>query len=70
MNVGLHLKKENKKGEVKVVWSRDITLTDYTTENRRPSLSTDEQRVSFLRTKKVELIQRKLSQERLSKFAS
>ncbi|KAF4113508.1 hypothetical protein G5714_006053 [Onychostoma macrolepis] len=37
MDVGLHLRKENpKEGKVEVVWSRDITLTDYTAENSRP----------------------------------
>uniref|UniRef100_A0A673J566 Uncharacterized LOC107712133 n=1 Tax=Sinocyclocheilus rhinocerous TaxID=307959 RepID=A0A673J566_9TELE len=36
MDVGLHLNKENpKEGKVEVVWSRDITLTDYTAENSR-----------------------------------
>ncbi|XP_073697346.1 uncharacterized protein [Garra rufa] len=60
MDVGLHLKKENpKKGKVKVVWSRDITLTDYAAENRRLSLSTDEQCASsFLKNNKADLIQR------------
>uniref|UniRef100_A0A673H766 Uncharacterized LOC107710712 n=1 Tax=Sinocyclocheilus rhinocerous TaxID=307959 RepID=A0A673H766_9TELE len=59
MDVGLHLNKKNpKKGRVDVVWSRDITLTDYTAENRRPSLSTDEQCVSFLKKNKAKLIQK------------
>uniref|UniRef100_A0A8C1TII4 Uncharacterized protein n=1 Tax=Cyprinus carpio TaxID=7962 RepID=A0A8C1TII4_CYPCA len=59
MNVDLHLKKKNpKKGKVKVVWSRDITLTDYTAENSRPSLSTKEQCASFLKNNKAKLIQR------------
>ncbi|XP_059397312.1 interferon-induced protein with tetratricopeptide repeats 5 [Carassius carassius] len=60
MNVDLHLKKKNpKKGNVKkVVWSRVITLTDYTAENRRASPSTKEQCASFLKDRKVELIQR------------
>lgn len=59
MNVDLHLKQKNpKKGKVEVVWSRDISLTDYTAENSRPSLSTKEQCASFLKNNKAELIQR------------
>ncbi|XP_052447871.1 interferon-induced protein with tetratricopeptide repeats 5 isoform X2 [Carassius gibelio] len=59
MDVGLHLKKKNpRKGRVDVVWSSDITLTDYTAENRRPSLSTDEQCASFLKKNKAKLIQK------------
>uniref|UniRef100_A0A8C1B8L3 Uncharacterized protein n=1 Tax=Cyprinus carpio carpio TaxID=630221 RepID=A0A8C1B8L3_CYPCA len=59
MNVDLHLKKKNpKKGKVKVVWSCDITLTDCTAENSRPSLSTKEQCASFLKNNKAKLIQR------------
>uniref|UniRef100_A0A672PIF3 Symplekin scaffold protein n=1 Tax=Sinocyclocheilus grahami TaxID=75366 RepID=A0A672PIF3_SINGR len=59
MDVDLHLKKKNpKKGKVKVVWRRDITLTDYTAENSSPILSTKEQCVSFLKNNKAKLIQR------------
>ncbi|XP_043094333.1 interferon-induced protein with tetratricopeptide repeats 5 [Puntigrus tetrazona] len=39
MKVGLHLKKENpREGRVEVVWSCDLSLTDYTAERSRPSL--------------------------------
>ncbi|KAL1274580.1 hypothetical protein QQF64_027394 [Cirrhinus molitorella] len=59
MKVNLQLKKKNlKKGAFEAVWSRNITLTDYTAENRRSNLSTEEQCVSFLNNHRPELIQR------------
>ncbi|XP_051750069.1 interferon-induced protein with tetratricopeptide repeats 5 isoform X1 [Ctenopharyngodon idella] len=59
MNVGLRLKKKKpKKVEVKVEWSLDIALADYTAENSRLNLSTDEQCVSFLKNNKAALIRR------------
>ncbi|XP_050966810.1 LOW QUALITY PROTEIN: interferon-induced protein with tetratricopeptide repeats 5 [Labeo rohita] len=59
MKVNLQLKKKNpKKGAFEAIWSRKITLTDYTAENRRQSLSTNEQCLSFLKNNRAELIQR------------
>ncbi|XP_073696101.1 uncharacterized protein [Garra rufa] len=59
MKVNLQLKKKNpKKGAFESVWSRNITLTDYTAENRRQSLSTEEQCLSFLKNNRTQLIQR------------
>ncbi|NP_001289169.1 interferon-induced protein with tetratricopeptide repeats 5 [Danio rerio] len=57
MNVCLHLKKRNdKKGKVKDVWDRDITITEHIVENSRPDILTEKQCESFLKCNRVKLI--------------
>ncbi|XP_056314613.1 interferon-induced protein with tetratricopeptide repeats 5 [Danio aesculapii] len=57
MNLCLHLKKKNtKKGKVKDVWDRDITLTEHTVENSRPDTLPEKQCESFLKCNRVKLI--------------